>query len=101
MSQTHISAGCLLSVPRLLLLCVTDEKNILEKMESSKGPCIFMRIKYQTAIQASVPSDTEATAKVAKTQLKLRPREKEIKTQACWQHLIDTTVTSITCLGSL
>lgn len=74
MSQTHTSTGCLLSILRLLLLCVTDEKNILEKMESSKGLCIFMRIKYQTTIQASVPSDTEATAKVAKTQLKLRPR---------------------------
>lgn len=66
---TLTSAGPLwhlLSILPLLLLCVTDERNILEQIKGSEGLYIFMRLKCQTVIQTSVQSDTWATVKTAK-----------------------------------
>lgn len=51
--------------------CVWLMKRTYSKKWKAPKVCVF---SCETTIQASVPSDTEATAKVAKTQLKLRPR---------------------------
>ena len=117
MSQTHTSAGCLLSVPWLLLLCVTDEKNILEKKKRKKKKEKKERSKRSVYFHEAEISDYNSGicsiwhwchCKGSKNTIKLEAKIKKtnkqkitLQTQVCWQHLTDTPVTSVACLRFL